>query len=454
MLCLLANTSYAAHADIVAIGASHLQGYNSTDPLPALATYLSLSTTSNHAQASTCSATGVSELSGWLSTYTPDRLYSDYGANDIICPLVGGCGAPCPVAHSMSTWLNTDLPYFLSTATTAGTSFYLVPFNPIVSYQGHDLSNSFKIWTAWGAKWAKDNNVPVANNFLEMSDLTVADDISSAYDLGDHLHYNNAGSAVYSYLLYHSGVPTDSWDFGSSSYPDYPHQSFSFWKITGGSLVGGDTDSVTGHKKGGTLTLGSSDSAVSPVMAYVPSNGKISFTTTGTTGTKYYRQSASNFTSTAVSPSWVEYTGVVDPISAGTAEFMQFKIVGTTAATFVSMNWNVDTTAPETTISTSSPQGISTDSLTVTGTASDDTAVSGCKFRMSSEPDATHGTACTGTTSFSCATSGYSSGANTLYVECYDAAGNYDSGNSITVNYTPPTQVSYSGSTHTGGTVR
>ena len=92
-----------------------------------------------------------------------------------------------------------------------------------------------------------------------------------------------------------------------------------------------------------------------------------------------------------------------------------------------------DSTPPSVTIVTADPSTISADSLTATGTASDGTGVSGCKWRMGSAPDASNGTACTGTTSFSCSTSGYSEGANTLYVGCYDAAGNYGS-DSIVVN--------------------
>jgi len=86
-----------------------------------------------------------------------------------------------------------------------------------------------------------------------------------------------------------------------------------------------------------------------------------------------------------------------------------------------------DSTPPSVTIATADPSTISADSLTATGTASDGTGVSGCKWRVGSAPDASNGTACTGTTSFSCSTSGYSEGANTLYVGCYDAAGNYGS---------------------------
>ena len=93
-----------------------------------------------------------------------------------------------------------------------------------------------------------------------------------------------------------------------------------------------------------------------------------------------------------------------------------------------------DVTAPSTTISTSDPSTIYSDSLSVTGTASDAVGVIGCKWRIGSAPNASNGTACTGTTSFSCSTSGYSIGSNALHVGCYDAAGNYGT-DSITVSY-------------------
>ena len=98
-----------------------------------------------------------------------------------------------------------------------------------------------------------------------------------------------------------------------------------------------------------------------------------------------------------------------------------------------------DTTAPAVTISTASGSTITSDNKTVAGTATDAVGVSGCKYRIGSDTiDATHGTACTGTTSWSCATSGYASGSNTVYVECYDAVPNYSTGHSITVTYNPP----------------
>jgi hypothetical protein len=94
-----------------------------------------------------------------------------------------------------------------------------------------------------------------------------------------------------------------------------------------------------------------------------------------------------------------------------------------------------DVSPPTTTITTSTPQAISADSLSVVGTSTDNNAVSGCDYRIGSGT----WTACTWVNpNFTCATSGYASGANTTSVRCYDAASNYSSGQSITVNYTIP----------------
>lgn len=99
-----------------------------------------------------------------------------------------------------------------------------------------------------------------------------------------------------------------------------------------------------------------------------------------------------------------------------------------------------DTTAPTIdSITTPDPSSITADSLSVTGTASDAVWGDGsvCKWRIGSAPDASNGTACTGTTSWTCSTSGYTRGANTLYVGCGDAVPNWGAGDSITVNFSP-----------------
>lgn len=113
-----------------------------------------------------------------------------------------------------------------------------------------------------------------------------------------------------------------------------------------------------------------------------------------------------------------------------------------------------DTTAPTVTADDST-KAISADSYTAEGDASDAVGVSSCKWRLGSSPDADNGTACTGTTAWSCSTSGYSEGSNTLYVGCADAAGNWGT-DTVTVTYTIPAAATavMTGGTCTGCTIR
>jgi hypothetical protein len=92
-----------------------------------------------------------------------------------------------------------------------------------------------------------------------------------------------------------------------------------------------------------------------------------------------------------------------------------------------------DTTAPSVSITTSDPQNISSDSLSISGTASDAVGVSSCKYRIGAAPDDSNGSALSGSTSWSGTASGFSEGSNTIYCGCVDAAGNWGS-DSITVN--------------------
>jgi hypothetical protein len=113
-----------------------------------------------------------------------------------------------------------------------------------------------------------------------------------------------------------------------------------------------------------------------------------------------------------------------------------------------------DTTAPAVTADDTT-KSISADSYSAEGDSTDAVGVSGCKWRLVSAPDAGNGTSCTGTTAWTCNTSGYSEGANTLYIGCYDAAGNYGT-DTVTVTYTIPAAVTatFSGGTMTGGTIK
>lgn len=83
----------------------------------------------------------------------------------------------------------------------------------------------------------------------------------------------------------------------------------------------------------------------------------------------------------------------------------------------------IDTTDPSVNISTSDPSSIISDSLTATGTVSDTNTITSCRYLIGSAPTSSTGTAC-GSTAWSCAVSGFARGPNTLYVGCFDTAGN------------------------------
>lgn len=90
--------------------------------------------------------------------------------------------------------------------------------------------------------------------------------------------------------------------------------------------------------------------------------------------------------------------------------------------------------SPVVAITTPGNVNITADSLTLTGSATDDVSVSSCKYRIGSAPDGSNGTACIGTTSWSCATSGYSAGNNPVYVGCVDGDGNWGT-DTVTIIY-------------------
>jgi hypothetical protein len=105
-----------------------------------------------------------------------------------------------------------------------------------------------------------------------------------------------------------------------------------------------------------------------------------------------------------------------------------------------------DTTPPTVTITTSDPQNVSTSSVSISWTDSDDTGVTARKWRIGSAPDASNGTTATSPATVT----GLSIGANTVYIGAGDAAGNWGS-DSITVNYTPAsTSPTMSGATCSG----
>lgn len=103
------------------------------------------------------------------------------------------------------------------------------------------------------------------------------------------------------------------------------------------------------------------------------------------------------------------------------------------------MELALDTTAPEVAITTTD-QTINNSIVTAVGTATDAVGVTSCKWSLTGAVSASVGTICTGTTSWSCATSGYSAGANDLYLGCGDVAGNWSTSAHIHITYTQGTK--------------
>jgi hypothetical protein len=161
----------------------------------------------------------------------------------------------------------------------------------------------------------------------------------------------------------------------------------------------------------GGLTLSASGGAVTTAIS----------TLSGTTvvyGLSRVIQSGETVTRTYVQPG----NGIEDTSGNDLASFSGIAVTNNSVV-------SADITAPVVTISTSSPQPISADSLSVSFTCTDAVGVTSRKWRVGAAPTATLGTS----TTSPAATSGYSQGANTLYIGCGDAAGNWGS-SSIVVN--------------------
>lgn len=152
--------------------------------------------------------------------------------------------------------------------------------------------------------------------------------------------------------------------------------------------------------------------------------------------------SASSITATARTgsfPNGAAYLFVID--SSGNASSGYGVTIGSGGG---------DTTPPTVTISAliPDPSSITSDSFSINGTVTDAVGATSCKWRLTSPPDGSNGTSITpftgGTSvnwpsSGSATVSGFSRGANTLYVGCGDSAGNWGS-DSMVVNYLPVIQ--------------
>ena len=244
----------------------------------------------------------------------------------------------------------------------AGATLYPMEITPDCSETydaGINFSNTIKLWNANLEDYSFLNNLPMTPSFIELSDLAKDDCLLAAYNSqGDGLHPGAAGDVVYGYLAYHAAIPTRSRDWGKSSYPNFGHESWSWWLITNtsgnSSIVGGTSDSVLGHLNGGVLTLANGDYAVSDVVSFLPNSNNISITATTSQGTPviYYRTSTSNFVrssgtagtyGTVNNGAWTTYTGAFS-LTAGTAQFIQIKIANASATQLqvsqATLNWN------------------------------------------------------------------------------------------------------------------
>jgi hypothetical protein len=327
---------------ILGIGDSMMLGTFGTKggPLPTLSTYTGLSYMDEGING-VCINTGVSNISGWMTSYTPSRVYSNYGINDIR----GNTG------HTDLSGFITAYGTILTYVSGAGGTLYPMEITPDCSeiYKtGVNFSNAIKQWNANLEDFAYTHNLPMTPTYQEMSNPSTSYDdcLLSAYNSsGDGLHPGSSGDTVYGYLTYKSAIPTRSRDWGNSAYPAFGHESWSWWVITGtGSISGGTTDSVTGHLKGGSLYLSNGANAVSDVLAILPNSKSISITLNVTQGTPVisYRTSTSNFTRTSAS-SWTIYT-MPFTLTSGTAQFIQIKISNRNATELhvdtLTLNWN------------------------------------------------------------------------------------------------------------------
>jgi hypothetical protein len=361
---LATTTNMSCYGDSIFYGSGDTN--NGTKPCSLLMTDLGLSTYTNRAIAGTCLGdhdswgnSALEQLSTFLSTDNPKEIYLNSGINDI-----GYCGT------SLSAWLGYYAT-FLTAVTNAGSTLIPVQITP----SSNTGPQNIKTRNAYLEDFAYTHTLKLGGVYQDMSDPTTDDIMNQSWcALTLCFHPNETGDIVYGYLISRASIPTQSRDWGHSGYPSITHDSFSWWAITGGSLVGGTADSVTGNIKGGALTLGSSDSAVSDVISILPNSNNISITVTGTgSPTIYYRTSTSNFTRTS-GGSWTTYSTPFS-LTAGTVAFVQIKLAGQSENTNVLLNWGIPTYTISGTVS-GNLAGV-TINLTGTSSASTTTASDG-----------------------------------------------------------------------------
>ena len=331
---------FATHYEVLGIGDSIMSGYLGATfgPLPTLCGASYLNTTYwNDGIGSACIASFLSALPNQLSSHNPTKVYSIAGINNVF-----------NTCHTtMASWLK-DYASILTDVTNASAVLYPAQITAMCAsntVDGIDHSTEIKSWNANLEDWAYTNNLSMVPSYLELSDMTNDDCLSSTLGNSDGLHPNSSGDTVLGYLMYKSAVPTRSRDWGNASYPSFGHESWSWWIINGvGSISGGIRDSIIGHLHGGSLFLSNGANAVSDVLAILPNSKCISISLNVTQGTPVisYRTNTSNFTRTSAS-SWTTYTTPFT-LTSGTVQFIQIKISNINATELhvdtLALNWN------------------------------------------------------------------------------------------------------------------
>jgi len=383
---IISTPCFATHYDVMGTGDSIWYGYTPgtvDQPMITLMTYLTPTYTShiNKAVPGEPLSYTLSNIQSWLTSYTPYRVYNQAGAD-----------------YGQET---SELNSLLSYMTTAGATLRLVQYTP------YPPSGAYiEDWNAKQEEWAYLNNIPLAPDWLELSDMTKDMYLSTSYGgiTGTnctYIHPNTAGDVVMGYLANDSNalVPTRSRDWGNALYPAMGHESLSWWLLYGtASIVGGTNDSVTGHLNGGVLTLNNGDYAVSNVVPFQANSNLVSITVTATQGTPVikYRYKTTPFARSIGHQNCVAYnsdayTTYTSPITltAGTVYYFEIEIANASAtqlqASLVGLNWNYTNTVINGVCGSANGQTFSstpTTNLVSAGTASDVT-LSGSTYSWS-----------------------------------------------------------------------
>ncbi|MEJ2666589.1 MAG: Ig-like domain-containing protein [Deinococcales bacterium] len=214
---------------------------------------------------------------------------------------------------------------------------------------------------------------------------------------------------------------------GVTSVTVHPVQTTTY-TLTASNSDGSDSSQVTINVVSTPTAPHIASFTATPTSISSGGSSTLSWSVTGTTpitlSIDHSVGTVSNQSNVSVTPSQTTTYTLTASNAAGTA-------TASTTVTVAASSPPPDTQSP--TVSITSPTNgasVSTSSITVSGTASDNVGVTSVSYGLNG--GSLHG--CNGTTSFTCNVSSLNSGSNTITVHAYDAAGN-DGTTSVTVSY-------------------